>query len=343
MPRNAIHRIGAVLIVLHWLGAAVAPAEAQTGATPSGTADPQRVVAKVSGAPILARQLDSAVEADRRRRYLGDDLTPAEWRFLQRRALERLIGRELLYQAAKRKRMKVSRRVLDEQLAAARPEFASDEIYKLYLEKAGLTEEEMRRQAEYRLLSEAYAKEITDSVQVSESDARRAHEEDRDRFAGEEQVRCAHIVILVPADAPTDEREAARARIETARQRALAGEDFAQLAREYSQSPFAEKGGELGFIARGRMRPEFDAVVFETPIGGITPVFATAYGFNLVQVLERREGKQPSFDEVKASLLMHLARQRKREQLQGHIRELWSDAKVTILDPELEGVSAAGS
>ena len=342
MPSIDVSRIGAAVIALQLLGAAAVPTAAQTGAAP-GSADPQRVVATVNGEPIQARQVDGAAEADRKRRYLGNDLTAAERGFLKRRALERLIGRELLYQAAKRKRMKVSRRVLNEQLAAARPDFASDEIYKLYLDKAGLTEEEIWRQAEYRLLSEAYAKEVTDSVEVTEADARRAHEEDRSRFAGEEQIRCAHIVVLVSADAAGDERETARARLETVRQRALAGEDFAELAREYSQSPFAERGGELGFIARGRMRPEFDRVVFATPVGGITPVFGTAYGFNLVKVLERRAGTLPSFDEVKASLLMHLARQGKREELQSHIRELWGRAKVVILDPELEGVSVAGS
>jgi len=338
MPDTAATRVGAALLLLQLLAAGLLPAAAQNAAV-AGSADPDRVVATVNGEPILARQVDAAADADRKRRYLGDDLTAEERRFLRRRALERLIGRELLYQAAKRDGMKVSRRVLDEQLAATRPEFASDEVYKLYLEKAGLTEEEMRRQVEHRLLSEAYAQEITDSVQVSEADARKAHEEDRSRFAGEEQVRCAHIVVLVPPDAPTDEREAARARIETARQRALAGEDFAALAREYSESPFADSGGDLGFISRGRMRPKFDAVVFETPVNGITPVFSTAYGFNLVKVLERREGSEPSFDEVKASLLMHLARQRKREELQKHIRELWGRARVEILDPDMEGVA----
>jgi peptidyl-prolyl cis-trans isomerase C len=341
MPKTSAIRIGAALLALQLLGASVAPAQAQTRATDE-TAAPRRVVATVNGEPIRARQVDAAAEADRKRRYLGNDLTVAEWGFLKRRALERLVGRELLYQAAKRKHMKVSRRVLDEQLAAARPEFATDEVYKLYLEQAGLTEAEIRRQAEYRLLSEAYAKGITDSVEVTEADARKAHEEDRGRFAGEEQVRCAHIVMLVPADATSDEREAARAGIETVRQRALAGEDFAELARQYSQSPFAEKGGDLGYISRGRMRPEFDAVVFETAVGGVTPVFDTAYGFNLVKVLERREASLPSFDEVKASLLMHLARQRKREQLQNHVRELWNVATVEVLDPDLEGVSAAG-
>jgi len=341
MPETVVIRILAAILLLQLLAAGGVPTVAQT-VEAAGTTDPERVVATVNGEPIRARQVDAAAEADRRRRYLGNDLTAAESGFLQRRALERLIGRELLYQAAKRERMKVSPRVLNEQLKAARPDFATDEVYQLYLEKAGLTEEEMRRQAAYRLLSEAYAKGITDSVKVSEADARKVHDEDRGRFAGEEQVRCAHIVVLVPTDAPTEERAAARAKVEAARQRALAGEDFAELAREYSQSPFAEKGGELGFISRGRMRPEFDEVVFATPVNGITPVFSTAYGFNLVKVLERREAALPSFDEVKASLLMHLTRQGKREILQDHIRELWSRANVEILDPGLEGVSPGG-
>ena len=334
-------------MALYLAGAAALPApaatEAPTGEPAAGAAAAKRVVATVNGQPIRANQLDATVEADRRRRQLGDDLSPAEWGFLKRRAIERLIGRELLYQAAKKKRMKVSRRVLNAQLAAARPEFASDEMYRLYLEKAGLTEEELVRQLEYRLLSEAYAKGIADRVEVDESDARKVHEEDRARFADEEQIRCAHIVILVDSDAPVEQREAARARIEGIRQRALSGESFERLARENSDSPFADRGGDLGFLSRGRMRPGFDAVVFETPVGEITPVFETAYGFNLVKVLERREATLPTYKEVKASLLMHLARQRKREELQRHIEKLWNDANVVILDPELEGGRTGGA
>jgi len=332
-------RLGAAALVLQLAGAA----PSSPAATEAGPNDLRRVVATVNGQPIRARQLDATVEADRRRRQLGTDLSPAEWRFLKRRALERLIGRELLFQAAKRKRMKVSRRVLNEQLAAARPGFASDEIYRIYLEKAGLTEEELIRRLEYRLLSEAYAKEVTDRVDVDDSDARKVHEEDRARFASEEEVRCAHIVLLVDSTAPADERETARARLEQIRQMALDGERFEVLARENSDSPFAERGGDLGFLPRGRMRPEFDAVVFDTPVGGITPVFETAYGFNLVQVLERKESSTPTYDEVKASLLMHLTRQRKRDALQGHIDDLWKRAKVVILDSDLEIAPTGGS
>lgn len=335
--------MGAGAAVLCLAGAAAFPVSAAPAAKKGARgAEAQRVVATVNGQPIRADQLQATVEADRKRRYLGSDLTPSEWAFLNRRALDRLIGRELLYQAAKKKRMKVSRRVLNEQLAAARPEFASDEVYRLYLEKAGLTEEELVRQLEYRLLSEAYAKGITDGVEVEESDARKAHEEDRARFADEDRVRCAHIVILVDANAPTDKREAARARIEGIRRRAVAGESFELLARENSESPFADRGGDLGFLPRGRMRPGFDAVVFETPVGQITPVFETAYGFNLVKVLERREATVPTYDEVKASLLMHLGRQRKREELQRHIEELRNAAKVVIHEPELKGGPASG-
>jgi peptidyl-prolyl cis-trans isomerase C len=314
----------------------------EVAALPAAEGPTPQVVATVNGRPISSGQLAAAVEADRKRRYLASDLSASERRFLKRRALRRLIGRELLFQAAKRERMKVSRRVLDEQLASARPEFASEELYQLYLERAGMTEEEMIRQLEYRLLSDAYAKGITDRVKIDEADARKAHEADRERFAAEEQVHCAQIVLLVSADAPIDEREAARTELESIRQRVLAGESFADLAREHSQSPFAANGGDMGFVSRGRMRPEFDAAVFATPVGEVTPVFATAYGFNLVQVLDRRAAALPTFAEVKASLMMHLTRQRKRDLLQDHIGELWDRAKVEILVPELEGLTAAG-
>ena len=294
------------------------------------------VVATVGGTKIYERQLDDRVQAERKLRYMGADLTDSELVFLHRLALERLIDQELLYQAARDKRLRVSRRELSREVEAASAPFASAETFKDHLARAGLSVDELMDQAERRLIIGAYTRGVTRRVDVREADVRKKYEEEQDRFTTHEEVRALHIVALIPPDAPAEDRETARKVMEDLRRRAEEGEEFAELARAYSQSPFAEKGGDLGFIPRGRMRPKFDAVVFRTPVGAITPVFETAYGFNLVKVVARRDATVRPYDEVKAGLTMHLVRERQKEALREHVKKLWERGNVVILDPELQ-------
>ena len=90
-------------------------------------------------------------------------------------------------------------------------------------------------------------------------------------------VRVAARHILVSSE---DECEKIKSKI-------LEGEGFADLAREYSQCPSGEQGGELGEFSPGEMVPEFDAVVFEAEIGKVHGPIKTQFGYHLVEVLRR--------------------------------------------------------
>lgn len=90
-------------------------------------------------------------------------------------------------------------------------------------------------------------------------------------------VRAAARHILVGSE---DECEKIKSKI-------LEGEEFADLAREYSQCPSGEQGGELGEFSPGEMVPEFDAVVFEAEIGKVHGPIKTQFGYHLVEVLRR--------------------------------------------------------
>lgn len=67
------------------------------------------------------------------------------------------------------------------------------------------------------------------------------------------------------------------------------GEDFGQLAAEYSTCPSGASGGDLGEFEKGRMVPEFDRVVFEEAAGEVHGPVATQFGYHLVETLSRSE------------------------------------------------------
>lgn len=99
-----------------------------------------------------------------------------------------------------------------------------------------------------------------------------------------------HLLVGVSESAPEPERAAARGRAEALLARALAGEDFARLAREHSTDPgSAARGGDLGWFPRRRMVAGFDEAVFNaSPATIVDHVVETPFGFHVVEVLEAR-------------------------------------------------------
>ena len=136
--------------------------------------------------------------------------------------------------------------------------------------------------------------------------------------------RAAHIAIQCPMNAPDSVVEAARAAIEDARVRVTTGkaikkgkkmaqqpkEDFFAVAREVSTDPgVQETGGELGWITPFRYIYSFENAVYTTPVGEVTEVFRTPYGFHIAFVEEER-----AHEEVHASHVMKMVQRGNEEQ-----------------------------
>ncbi len=105
-----------------------------------------------------------------------------------------------------------------------------------------------------------------------------------------ESFDLSHILIkALPGEAA---RQAARDKAEALRQRLLAGEDFATLARENSEDPgSAARGGDLGFMSRGEFVRDFEEAAFKLEAGAISEVVGSQFGFHIIQMVERRGEK----------------------------------------------------
>ncbi|QLG88861.1 peptidylprolyl isomerase [Chitinibacter bivalviorum] len=104
---------------------------------------------------------------------------------------------------------------------------------------------------------------------------------------------------------------------------------FAALASEHSTCPSGKQGGSLGQFGRGQMVPEFEAAVFSTEAGQITPsLVETQFGYHIIQVNERSNGDKVSFDEVKERLQAFLTDMAGRKLMHDYLAALVADAKI---------------
>jgi parvulin-like peptidyl-prolyl isomerase len=315
--------------------AAEAPtADAPADGSPSTAVVGGDAVAEVNGVKVDALQVERVLDAAWLR--FGPDVADASSPDTLRKALQLVIDGELLHQAALAEGMQVSEQDIQAQIESVRSQFAGDTEYASHLSEAGLTPAFLREQAERRLITEAYARSIAGDLILDEAQARRVYDARREEFAQGGQVRAAQILIQALPGTSEDEREAARKKIETVAARLRTGESFDALAREFSESPFAERGGDLGFVRQGRVLPELEQVLFATPAGETSEIFETPHGFNLVKILEKRSGSVPKFDEVRNSLMMVMAREQQDHALSEHVQRLRSEAEIRVLDPRFK-------
>lgn len=116
------------------------------------------------------------------------------------------------------------------------------------------------------------------------------------------KVLAEHILILVPDTASDSGKADLKARIDSIYNVAVAGGDFEDLARRYSQDPgSASKGGALPWFGPGQMVAEFDSTAFAMPVGEICRPFRTNFGWHIIKKLDAQG--IPSFEEMKPMLL----------------------------------------
>ena len=100
----------------------------------------------------------------------------------------------------------------------------------------------------------------------------------------------SHIVRI--PEIREEEKEKLKKKLEGIRERILNGEDFGTLAYMYSKDPMsAKKNGELGFVQRGALVPEFEAVAFNLKEDEVSEIIETSFGYHILQLVERRGEK----------------------------------------------------
>jgi len=309
------------LVAFHALLACAAPVAAQ-------------VVATVNGAPISNEQLDRAFNEvlKERRLNLTRMQRPAQARELKVVALDRLIQEELFWQAAQKEGLVVSDAEVDKSFAETVARFPSKQAFELQLIRQGTDEKGFRASIRRLLSADRYAdRVVAQRVKVTDADIEGYYKLNAQLFDKPEQWKVRTIAIGAPATQAVDERRGARLRAESLRQELARGASFDQLARQHSDDPTRQWGGELDPAPLAGLPEWMRAPLAKLKPGQVSPVIETSAGFHLLKLEERVPAFKVPLAEARQGIYDDLYNKRAREAIEAAAKELRAAAKVEML------------
>jgi parvulin-like peptidyl-prolyl isomerase len=207
----------------------------------------------------------------------------------QKQFLERVVRRELLMQEAEKRKLGEQAEIA-EQVA------------------------NLRRELMIRAIVQ---EEIGGKIKVEEKEVQEYYAAHPDEFSGD-TVHLRHILVQTEGEAKEVQARLAK------------NESFEELAKKLSRDTnSAPKGGDLGFLGREQMLPDFARAAFALKVNEVSDIVRTPFGFHLVKLVNRKQGQPLAFEQVKAQLQRRLLDERQAQRFQTWVKELEGGAKIT--------------
>jgi len=156
-------------------------------------------------------------------------------------------------------------------------------------------------------------RDYLDQVQPTEmeiEDFYRLHQED---YKEPDKVQARHILFRIPPKAKTSDIQAIQKRADMVLDLARKGEDFAELARKYSEDSTASKGGDLGYFTREDMVKPFSDAAFSLEEGAISDLVRTRFGLHIIKVEDIKEESIKPLAEIKETVIRTVKEEQTRE------------------------------
>ena len=299
------------------------------------------VVAKGNGVEVTRAQLDDKViRLKAQAAARGQSIPPEHMAMVDQQVLDQLIQVQLLQAKATPEDKAAGKALAEKRFEEAKAKLGSEEAINRQLKLMGTTREEVLIEWTDSATAESVLKREL-KVNITEEDAKKYYDENPAKFEQPEMVRAAHILLMTTdpktnAELPEDQKAAKRKEMEGLLKRARAWEDFAKLAKEYSEDPGSkDKGGEYKF-PKGQMVPEFEAAAFSLNTNQVSDIITTRYGFHIIKVLEKFPAQKVDFAKAEPDLKDGLTQQALQKQFPDYLAKLKKEAGVEILDEKLK-------
>ncbi len=308
--------------------------------TACGNSLPENVVAKVNGVEITKDYYEKTIakvgEDNGFRMLYGDDVWDMEIEegvtfreMFSQQMLDIIIMQELVYQDAEGKGLLATEEEIEKEFTAYMEIVNKDAEYSEFLKTNNIDEAFIKEHLAKSLTYNKYASAMMEQIKVTDEEAQTYYDEHIADFTNN-QVRASHILISTTDENGqplSDELKAEKlALAEELLQRARNNEDFATLAKDYSDDTYsAVNGGDLDYFSEGMMVPAFNDMAFSMEVGEISDIVETEFGYHIIYLTDKIN-EVTSFEDAKQQIIEQL----RFEKFQAQLDELNANGKVII-------------
>jgi peptidyl-prolyl cis-trans isomerase C len=267
----------------------------------------------------------------------GRTLPEGERASIQYSILKDMVDRRVVSDRATAADKSKAKTKSDEMFADYKKRAPSEEIFNRQLVANGMTLAEFQKGLlEQATLNTVVEREVRSKITIKDAVAKKFYEDNAERFDEPERVRASHILIGTkdPAsgqDLNEDKKKEKKTLADKVLARAKAGEDFAKLAKEFSDDPGSkDRGGEYTF-GRNEMVPEFEKAAFGLEINKISDLVSTEYGYHIIKLSEKLPARKTPFSEVSAKIIERLAGEETNKQLPDYLAKVRLEAGAQVL------------
>jgi len=286
----------------------------------------ERVVAKVNGQIITLSEFQSRQIAAAQGAHVDPANVGTFLRQNNAKILQDAIDEILLLQKAEDAGIKAPPQWIDEAIDGIRKEnkITTDEQFQEALEREGLTLAELRQNIERGVIRRAVMqRDVQPKIEATESELQAEYEKLKaSEFTKPPTVTLEEILVKEDLGGLSLAREIVT--------RAKGGEDFATLARTYSQSSSRAHGGDLGELAQGELNPALEKVAFALPVGGVSDPMTVEGGYRVVKVTAKTSGSTTPYDAAKDKVRDRLMMARFETAYEAYMQELRKTASVEL-------------
>ncbi len=293
-----------------------------------------RIVAIVNGDIITLYELNKKVK-----QITGKDPDflkkndEEKYRKICKNILNRLIEDKLTEKKVKELGIKVSDTDVDEEIRRIEEEqgLTHEEFIRM-LEKSGVSYDEYRKYVKKSIeRMQLIEFEVRSRIVISEEQIRDYYEKHKDEFKTAEKVRIASIFLKLKNRDDPEEMERLKKRAEVIIERLKEGEEFSELAEDFSEGPGAESGGDLGYFKIEDLDPEIRRLVEKMKIGEVSDPIIRPFGIQIIKVLDKKaEGVKP-LEEVRDYIYRILYNKEIEKRYTSWINELKKRSYIKIM------------
>ncbi len=317
---------------------AAAPSADTTAAAPAERPRITGPVAKVNGVEIPSSVFYEELDKITSR---GAQIPADRVARIEQNILKRLIEQELINQAVKEAQVVVPDEDLKKGFEEYKQRFQSEEQFENYLKHGRVTKESIEQRIRERRALELLLEKKGDMA-VTDAEAQDFYGKNERFYTEKAGIRASHILIKLPENPTPEDDKKAMDKVKQAQERLKKGEAFDKVATEMSEGPAANKGGDLGFFSQGRMVKEFEDVAFKMKVNEVSEPVKTRFGYHIIKLMERREDRKKTFEEVKEQIVKSLQNKKFFTERRKLLADLEKNAKIEkfIAEPPPEAPGA---